>query len=78
MRLSPRRILRVILSVLIIAVLWLRAAQEWREHEGLWMAGSLILSVLLILIVIVELTGLQQKWRRQRDEVPKRPLGLDS
>jgi hypothetical protein len=78
MRLSPRRILRVILSVLIIAVLWLRAAQEWRERAGLWMAGSLILSVLLILIVIVELTGLQQKWRRQRDEVPKRPLGLDS
>jgi uncharacterized membrane protein len=78
MRLSPRRILRVVLSGLIIAVLWLRAVREWRDHNAVWLAGSLILSVLLLLIVIVELTGLQQKWRKQRDEVPKKPLGLDS
>ena len=78
MRLSPRRILRIALSALIIAVLWLRVGREWREHGGAWLAGSVILSVLLLLIVIMELTGLQQKWRKQRDEVPKKPLGLDS
>lgn len=78
MRLSPRRILRIALSALIIAVLWLRVGREWREHGGAWLTGSVILSVLLLLIVIVELTGLQQKWRKQRDEVPKKPLGLDS
>lgn len=78
MRLSPRRLLRVVLSVLIIAVLWLRVAREWHEHAAVWLGGSIVLSILLLLIVIMELTGMQQKWRKQRDEVPKKPLGLDS
>ncbi len=78
MRLSPRRVLRVVLSLGIIAALRSRTAREWHERAGVWLAGSLVLSVLLLLVVIVELTGAQQKWRRQRDEVPKKPLGLDA
>ena len=78
MRLSPRRILRVVLSLLIIAVLWSRVARNWHDLSGMWLAGSILLSVLLLLVVIVEITGMQQKWRKQRDEVPKKPLGLDS
>jgi hypothetical protein len=77
MRFSPRRLLRVALSLLIVAVLWLRVVREWHNHAGAWLAGSVFLSVLLLLIVIMELTGMQQKWRKQRDEVPKKPLGLD-
>lgn len=77
MRLSPRRILRIVLSLVIIAVLWSRTARNWRELSGMWLAGSIILSVLLLLVVIVEVTGMQQRWRKQRDEVPKKPLGLD-
>ncbi len=78
MRLSPRRILRIVLSLVILAVLWSRTARDWRELSGMWLAGSIILSVLLLLVVIVEVTGMQQKWRKQRDQVPKKPLGLDS
>jgi hypothetical protein len=78
MRLSPRRILRIVLSMVIIAVLWSRTARSWRELSGMWLAGSIILSILLLLVVIVEVTGMQQKWRKQRDQVPKKPLGLDS
>ena len=78
MRISPRRLLRIVLSLVILAVLWLRTAAEWRTRGGLWLAGSIILSVLLILVVVVEATGMQQKWRKQRDEVPKKPLGLDN
>ena len=78
MRLSPRRVLRVVLSLGIIAALWWRTGSEWHERRGVWLAGSLFLSVLLLLVVIVELTGAQQKWRKQRDEVPKKPLGLDA
>ena len=78
MQLSPRRLLRVLLSLVILVFLWLRTARDWRQLSGMWLAGSVILSVLLILVVVVELTGMQQKWRRQRDDVPKKPLGLDS
>jgi len=78
MRLSPRRILRIVLSLVIIAVLWSRAARNWRDLSGMWLAGSIILSILLLVVVFVEITGIEQKWRKQRDHVPKKPLGLDS
>lgn len=78
MRLSPRRILRIVLSLVIIAVVWARAAGNWHDLSGMWLAGSIILSVLLLVVVFVEVTGIEQKWRKQRDQVPKKPLGLDS
>jgi len=81
MRLSPRRVLRLLLSLVIIAAIWLRVVREWHDRSALrqmWLAGGMILSVLLLMIVIMELTGAQQKWRKLRDEVPKKPLGLDS
>ncbi|HLG97341.1 MAG TPA: hypothetical protein VKX49_13600 [Bryobacteraceae bacterium] len=76
MQLSPRRLLRIVLSLVIIAVLWYRTAGQWRERGGLWVTGAVVLSILLLLVVIVEVTGMQQKWRKQRDDVPKKPLGL--
>ena len=76
MQLSPRRLLRSVLSLVIIVVLWLRTASQWRDRGGLWLAGAILLSVLLLLVVFVEVTGMQQKWRKQRDDVPKKPLGL--
>jgi uncharacterized membrane protein len=76
MKLPFRRILRIVLSVVLLVLLWSRAASEWRDRSSMWLAGSLTLSVILVLVIIVELTGAQQKWRRQRDEVPKKPLGL--
>jgi membrane protein YdbS with pleckstrin-like domain len=78
MRLSPRRILRIALSLVIIAVVWSRAAGNWRDLSGMWLAGSIILSLLLLVVVFVEVTGIEQKWRKQREQVPKKPLGLDS
>jgi hypothetical protein len=75
---SARRLLRIILSLLIVAVVWMRAAREWHNRSGSWLAGAITISAILLLVVIADLTGAQQKWRRQREEVPKRPLGLDS
>jgi len=77
MKLSPRRVLRVVLSLIVLAALWIRLPGEWRSRGALWLAGTLFLSVLLLLIVVMEITGAQQKWRKQRHEVPKKPLGLD-
>jgi hypothetical protein len=44
----------------------------------LWITGSLTLSIVLLLVVIMELSGAARKRRKQRDEVPKHPLGLDT
>jgi glucan phosphoethanolaminetransferase (alkaline phosphatase superfamily) len=75
---SPRRLLRVVLSLAVIVWLWIRAYREWQDRAGLWLVGSITLSVILLIVVFFELSGTQQRWRRMRDEVPKKPLGLDS
>ena len=75
---SLRRVLRIVLSLLIIILLWIRTAREWHERSALWLIGSLALSVILSLVVIMEVTGALRKGRKLRDEVPKRPLGLDT
>jgi uncharacterized membrane protein len=76
MKLPFRRILRIVISVVLLVLLWSRAAREWRGHSGMWLIGSISLSVILLLVLLMEVTGAQQRWRKQRDEVPKKPLGL--
>jgi hypothetical protein len=63
---SPRKILRIVLVLVVLALLWMR---------GLI---SLPLAVLLALLVMLLLAGVFRKRRLPRDDVPKRPLGLDS
>ena len=75
---SARRLLRIVLSLVLVAVVWMRAGRDWQTRSGSWLAGAITISVILLLVVIADVTGAQQKWRRQRDEVPKRPLGLDT
>jgi type II secretory pathway component PulL len=62
----------------LLVLLWSRAANQWHDRSGMWLVGSLTLSLILVLVLIVEITGAQEKWRKQRDEVPKKPLGLDT
>jgi ABC-type phosphate transport system permease subunit len=73
---SARRILRIVLSLVILAVVWIRMGQEWHVRSGSWLVGAITLSIILLLVVIADITGSQR--RRARDEVPKRPLGLDT
>ena len=75
---SARRLFRVLLSLVILIWLWTRAWREWHDRSGLWLFGTITLSVVLLLVIIMEVTGAQNKWRRLRDQVPKKPLGLDS
>jgi hypothetical protein len=75
---SARRLLRIVLSLVILAAVWMRVIQEWHGRSGPWLIGAITLSALLLLVVIAELTGAQRESRRPRDEVPKKPLGLDS
>jgi hypothetical protein len=75
---SPRKLLRIVLSVVILVLLWMRVLRQWRYESRLWLVGSITLSLLLILVVSIELVGVVRKPRNLRDEVPKRPLGLDS
>ena len=75
---SFRRLLRISLSLGILVLLWMRVGREWQFRSTLWVAGSLTLSLILLLVIVFELSGIQNKWRRQRDQVPKKPLGLDT
>jgi membrane protein YdbS with pleckstrin-like domain len=75
---SARRLLRIVLSLGLVALVWMRAGRDWQTRSGSWLAGAITISVILLLVVIADITGAQQKWRRQREEVPKRPLGLDT
>ena len=69
---SPRKILRIVVSLGILVVLWMRVGREWHEQSPLWVAGSVVLSVILLLVILAEITGV----RKQRNQVPKKPLGL--
>jgi len=62
---SPRKLLRIVLVLVVLALLWMRGLISWP------LAG------LLALLVMVLLAGVFRKRRLPRDEVPKRPLGLD-
>ena len=62
---SPRKILRIILSLGILVILWMRAGREW-------LTGSVVLSAILLLVIFAEVIGV----RKPRDQVPKKPLGL--
>jgi hypothetical protein len=75
---SPRKLLRIALSVVVLALLWTRVARQWRYESGWWLVGSLTVAALLLLMVIVLVTRLFWKPRLPRDKVPKHPLGLDS
>ena len=50
---SPRKLLRIVLSIVILALLWMRIARQWRYESHWWLAGSVILSILLLLLVLV-------------------------
>jgi hypothetical protein len=74
---SPRSLLRIVLSVVILVLLWTRVARQWRFESRGWLIGSLTLSALLLLLVVFLLASAFRKPRLPRDDVPKRPLGLD-
>jgi hypothetical protein len=63
---SPRKLLRIVLAFGVLALLWMR---------GLI---NLTLAVLLLLLIILLAAATFRKPRLPRDDVPKRPLGLDS
>lgn len=75
--LPVRKLLRLVLSVFILALLWLRIARQWRYESHWWLAGSLVLSVLLLALVVFLVMSIFRKPRLPRDDVPKRPLGLE-
>jgi hypothetical protein len=71
---SARKILRIVLILVVLYLLWTRAAFLSR---GVLVACIAISSVLVAALVFQLVTSLR-KPRNPRDEVPKHPLGLDS
>jgi hypothetical protein len=70
---SPRKILRLILCVVLLALLWMRIGSFPRR----WQIGAVVLTLLLVIAVGLQLLNAVRKPRNLRDEVPKRPLGLE-
>ena len=75
---STRKLLRLALSIVVLALLWMRIARQWRFESHWWLIGSVVLSALLLVLVIYLLVTSFRKPRNLRDDVPKHPLGLDS
>jgi hypothetical protein len=71
---SPRRILRIALSVEIIALFWTRAARQRHDMPAGWRIGGIAISTILLLVVLAELSGAR---RTRREPPPEKPLGLD-
>jgi len=72
-----RKLLRIVLSVVVLALLVPRLVSQWRYESAWWLAGSLFLAVALAVLVIYLLATSFRKPRKARDEVPKHPLGLE-
>jgi RsiW-degrading membrane proteinase PrsW (M82 family) len=75
---SARKLLRLALSVVVLTLLWVRIARQWRYESHWWLAGTVTLSALLLLLVVFLVSSVFRKPRSPADDVPKRPLGLDS
>ena len=70
---SARKILRIVLILVVLFLLWTRAAYLSR---GVLIACIIVSAVLVAAIIFQVMTGLR-KPHKLRDDVPKRPLGLD-
>jgi len=66
---SLRKLLRIVLIAVILFLAWRR----W----GFSSTGRPIIIVAVVLLLLALLTAGLRKPRNPRDEVPKRPLGLD-
>jgi di/tricarboxylate transporter len=66
-------LVRIVLIVVLLAVAWRRLAFVSSAR----LIGAVVVALLLLLAVVLQLTGVLRKPRNPRDEIPKRPLGLD-
>jgi RsiW-degrading membrane proteinase PrsW (M82 family) len=74
---SARKLLRLVLSIVVLTLLWVRISRQWRFESRWWLVGTLMLSAALLALVIYLILSSIRKPRLPRDDVPKRPLGLD-
>ena len=70
-----RPLLRISLSLTIIVLLWVRTFTY--RHSTSWVVGLGVLTAVLLLGVAMQIIVMRRGKRRPKDEVPKRPLGLE-
>jgi len=70
---SLRMLLRIVLIVVLLGLAWRR----FQFVSSARLIAAVVVALLLLLAVVLQLTGVLRKSRNPRDEVPKRPLGLD-
>jgi RsiW-degrading membrane proteinase PrsW (M82 family) len=74
---SYRKLLRIVLSLVVLALLLPRLVRQWRYESAWWLAGSIFLGIALTVLVVYLIATSFRKPRKARDEVPKNPLGLE-
>jgi hypothetical protein len=72
-KLPFRAYVRIILLVALAVLLWRRYAYVSATRMIIVIAGVLVVSA-----IIFQMMSALRKSRKERDEVPKNPLGLDS
>jgi hypothetical protein len=75
---SPRRLFRIVACTILLAFLWLKIGREWHDWSVGRIAVGVALSLALLIVVIAQILRFDQRWRKMREEVPKKPLGLDT
>ncbi len=73
MKLPFRTYVRILLLVVLAVLLWRRYAYMSATRMIVVIAGVLVLAG-----IIFQMVSALRKSRKERDEVPKNPLGLDS
>lgn len=74
---SSRRLLRIVLSLVLLGLFWTRALRSWQEWSTSRLIAGVSISFILLFVVAFEMASARHLKTRARDEVPKRPLGLD-
>jgi di/tricarboxylate transporter len=70
---SLRMLIRVVLIFVLLFLAWRRFGYVSSGRA----IAAIVVALVLLLAVVLQLTGVLRKPRNPRDEVPKRPLGLD-
>ena len=75
---SPRRLLRIVLSLLLLVLFWIRTLHSWQDWSASRLIAGASISFILLFVVVFEIAWARQKKGGMREDVPKKPLGLDS
>jgi len=74
---SSRRLLRILLSLVLLGLFWMRALHSGQPWSPTRLIAGISISFILLFVVAFEVASARHLKIRPRDQVPKKPLGLE-